>query len=295
VLGWFVFRRLTQPLRRLATRMHAFNLGPRAGPAPDSAAATDEVRAMEHAFTTLAQRIETQARERMREQEAHRETIANVAHDLRTPLTALHGHLEALSRPGAPAEDRQRHLSTALAQSERVRRLSQQLFELASLQAQDQVVQAEPVQLGELVTDAVQKFAWPGSGGRVVLTGAAPEHAVLEGDPLLLERALTNLIDNALRHTEGPAPVRVWMESDQARVRVVVEDTGPGLPSDVAGRLAANRPLREPPLRRPADGFGGLGLAIAQRIAWLHGGIIEAATPEHGGTRLALALPVLRL
>jgi K+-sensing histidine kinase KdpD len=81
--------------------------------------------------------------------------MASVAHDLRTPLTALHGHLEMLATGGAPAA---RLLDAALSQSNKVRRLSQQLFELAALQSSAQVLHRERFSLDELVADAVQKF-----------------------------------------------------------------------------------------------------------------------------------------
>lgn len=279
-LGLLTLTQLTRPLRRLAERMHAYR---GAGEPPPAAA--DEVSAMATAFERLGTRIETQIAEQAQAQAAHREVIANVAHDLRTPLTALHGHLEALQRDTAePAP--QRRLRIALDQSEKVRRLSQQLFELASLQASEQVAHVECFRLDELVSDAVQKYAF----APVELAGPAPEPLELRGDLQLVERALSNLIDNALRH--APGSVQVRLEHDAAQAQVVVEDHGPGLPAEVRRRLDAGQNLREPPIQRPGGGFGGLGLAIAQRIAQLHGGSLSTRAAPHGGTVLCLALPL---
>jgi signal transduction histidine kinase len=286
-LGALTFTQLTRPLRRLAQRMHAYRDAGEAPPPP----ASDEVAAMATAFERLGARIESQIDEQARAQAAHREVIANVAHDLRTPLTALHGHLEALQRElsgqaDAATADSGRRLRIALDQSDKVRRLSQQLFELASLQASEQVAHVERFRLDELVSDAVQKFAF----APVALAGPPPEPLVLEGDLQLVERALTNLIDNALRH--APGRVQVRLQRDAAKARIVVEDRGPGLPAELRRRLNAGESLRQPPMRRPGGGFGGLGLAIAQRIAQLHGGSLSTQPAPHGGTVLCLALPL---
>jgi signal transduction histidine kinase len=219
---------------------------------------------------------------------AHREVMANVAHDLRTPLTALHGHLEALR--AADTTRRDRLLDTALAQSDKVRRLTQQLFELATLQATDQLPHPERFRLDELVVDTVQKFELAAA---VELAGPPPGRVEVNGDLQLIERALTNLIDNAVRHGGGSGPVKVAIDASQGSAQVVIEDAGPGLPQALFERLAEGRPVREPALRRPGGGLGGLGLAIAQRVARLHGGALRPLPPSAGGgTRLALRLPM---
>jgi len=284
-LGTLTLTQLTRPLRRLAQRMHDYR---GAGEVPPPAAA-DEVQAMATAFERLGTRIERQIAEQAQAQAAHREVVANVAHDLRTPLTALHGHLEALKRELAEPGP-QRRLRIALDQSDKVRRLSQQLFELASLQASEQVAHVERFRLDELVSDAVQKFAFAPGAPPVALAVPSPGPLVLEGDLQLVERALTNLIDNAMRH--APGRIEVTLQRDTAQAQVVIADQGPGLPAEVRRRLDAGQSLREPPIERPGGGFGGLGLAIAQRIAQLHGGSLSTRPAEHGGTVLCLALPL---
>ncbi|MBM3342199.1 MAG: HAMP domain-containing histidine kinase [Betaproteobacteria bacterium] len=298
LVGVMTFRNLTRPLRQLAVRMRNFSVGAdeRAAPATERAERGehgDEVAAIAHSFDTMAARIEHHARARAEQQAAHREVIASVAHDLRTPLTALHGYLETLNQNAAAIDggERKRYLDAALGQSDKVRRLSQQLFELARLQSSDQILQCERFNLDELVNDAVQKFGLLTQPAPAVLHGASPGCVEVEGDLQLIDRALTNLIDNAIRHAEGATPVRVSLACDGARATVLVEDNGPGLPQELARRLDAGEPVREPPARR-GGGFGGLGLAIAQRIALLHGGSLHTLPAPDGGTRLCLALPV---
>ncbi|MEO5732233.1 MAG: sensor histidine kinase, partial [Rubrivivax sp.] len=362
LLGGFAFRRLTLPLHRLAERIGRYR-GPGGGPIgadseraadapsapvlaqPSSAGNGDEVQAIGAAFDAMTVRLEAQAEREAEQARTHRETLAGVAHDLRTPLTALHGHLEALAaEPARQTPDRrERVLAAALSQSDKVRRLSQQLFELATLQSSDhQVLQRERFSLDELVTDAVRKFELLSPAPPVMLAGDPPGRIELDGDLHLIERALTNLIDNALRHAGGPVKVSLRREGGQAQVWV--EDAGPGLPTEVVQRLQRGQSLRDPPLRRvgavsidgggrdagaamgsasraavntlptasgikppagsaaasvasgagSAGGIGGLGLAIAQRVAALHGGSLMPLSSPQGGTRLCLELPLAR-
>jgi signal transduction histidine kinase len=306
LLGWFTFRRLTLPLHRLAQRLRSYQrsgaaraaadgaledeAGPAAVPQP---AGGDEVRALADAFAGMTQRIESQAAREQQQVADHREMMASVAHDLRTPLTALHGHLEVLAGEVAPDPGRRGAvLQAALAQSRKVSRLSQQLFELAALQSTEQVLHRERFSLDDLVTDAVQKFELSDTPALVTLHGVPPGRLELNGDLQLIERALTNLIDNAVRHAPGNQAVRVSLRREGEQAQIVVEDAGPGLPEELHQRLDQGVSLRDPPIKRSSGGIGGLGLAIAQRVAVLHGGSLRPLPAPRGGTRLCLALPL---
>lgn len=295
LIGMIVFHKLTRPLHRLADRMRRY--GRTASESdPDINARSgqgDEVTAIAASFTSMVDRIEAQAAAQTNQAAAHREMMANVAHDLRTPLTALHGHLESLCTEARSSDDARRklHAEAALAQSDKVRRLSQQMFELATLQATDYVLHRERFRLDELLTDVVQKFDLAATTPLVVLEGTSPGQIDIDGDLHLIERALTNLIDNAIRHAPSSEPVRVRMHSEGTRVMAIVEDFGAGLPAELAQRLNSGHPVRDPPLERPGGGIGGLGLAIAQRIATLHGGSLQTRRSAQGGTQLCLALP----
>jgi signal transduction histidine kinase len=289
VVALLLVRHLALPLRRLALRMQAYQ-----SEATDAVATSgDEVAAIEQAFQAMIRRIEDQGAATAAANAAHRETLAGLAHDLRTPLTAMHGQLEALAGPalGDDAALRDRLIAAALGQSNRVRRLSQQLFELAALDASTELLRPDRVLLDELVMDAVQKLEGANPPGRVQLAGTPPGPVPVQGDVELIERALTNLIDNALRHG-GATPVLVSLRRAGATAEILVEDGGPGLPAQLGRRLEQGEPVRDPALRRTSGGIGGLGLAIAQRIAVLHGGGLRPVPASGSGTRLCLALPL---
>ncbi len=297
LVGALIVSRLTVPLNRLAQRMQVFNIDGAPVPVNDGAAVgrPDEIAAIGQAFDRLSARVTEQVRCRESQAAEHREVMANVAHDLRTPLTALHGHLEALGAPGIAEGDallRQRLLDAALSQSNKVRHLSRQLFELATLQSIDDLQQRERFRLDELVTDTVQKFhpGIPQPAVALAVTHTGP--IVLDGDLHLIERALSNLIDNAVRHAASAEPVQVSLHCDGVEARVLVADGGPGLPAELMRRLAAGQPVREPALQQPGGGMGGLGLAIAQRVAQLHGGSLRAMPTPGRGALLALVLPL---
>lgn len=294
LVGWMTFRSLTRPLRDLAGRMGRFALpaDPAPGKESDAPENGDEVAAIDRAFKKMGRRLARQSLAQSVQQEAHREVMASVAHDLRTPLTALHGYLETLRRDISrfAEPERQRYLDAAVAQSDKVRRLSLQLFDLARLQSVNEIAHRERFRFDELVHDTVQKFQL--GSPKVVWHGALPTGIEVDGDIHLVERALTNLLDNALRHAPGKRPVRVSMWHEGRHAMVLVEDDGPGLPPAIRSRLQSDQSVRLP-AGRPEGGFGGLGLAIVQRIAWLHHGRLHLLMPGQPGARLCLALPMV--
>ena len=291
LLGLFVSRRLTRPLARLAAQMQAFNLHGAVGEPAAGLAPADEVAQLGQAFNALRQRVAQQVQTQAEQAASHREVVASLAHDLRTPLTVLHAHLEALYNTTQAAPSRH-HLGSALAHSDKLRTLSQQLCELATLQSTDHVLQRERFRLDELVSDTVQKLELAELTPTLALQGPPPGRIDLDGDLLLIERAITNLIGNALRHARSSGPVKVQLQRDGSTARVLIQDQGPGLPLELARRLDAGEPVRDAAPTRPGGGVGGLGLAIAQRVAWLHGGKLCTLPAPEGGTRLCLALPV---
>lgn len=221
-----------------------------------------------------------------------RDLIANVSHDLRTPLVSLRGYLELLCTRGAQLDAAQQaeYLGIALRQSERLGTLIDELFELAKLDFKGTTLQCERFVLAELAADVVQKFALEAQSRGVRLQLDSPDrHAFVAADLGLLERVFENLVGNALRHTPSGGTVSVQLERRGDTLEVTVADTGRGIPPGELPFLF-DRYWRG---RASAGGDGaGLGLAITRRILELHGSAICAESDGASGSRFRFALPL---
>jgi signal transduction histidine kinase len=220
-----------------------------------------------------------------------RELVANVSHDLRTPLATLHGYLETLSlKEGSLSPgDRVRYLEAALRHSERLGRLIDELFELAKMDAGEVRPHAEAFSLGELVQDVVQEFRLRASERGVVLeVEPTADLPFVEADIGMMERVLENLIENALRHTPENGRVTVRLDAEGSLVQVEVEDTGCGIAPEELPRIF-DRFYRVGPNGSDASG-SGLGLAITRRILELHERPIEARSAPGQGTTFTFGL-----
>ncbi|WP_177313083.1 sensor histidine kinase, partial [Burkholderia ubonensis] len=230
-----------------------------------------------------------------RQDQQRRELITNISHDLRTPLTSLHGYLETLSLKTDSLGDaeRRRYLSIALAQSAKVGRLAQALFELARLESGGVQPEREPFSLVDLVQDVFQKFELAAKARDVALHARIPPRVPnVSADLGMIERVLTNLLDNALRHTPEHGEVEIALEPRDGTVVVTVADTGPGIPPERREGLF-RRPQRPTGAGGAAQG-GGLGLLIVHRMLLLHGSTIRLVDRAGRGAVFEFTLPAAR-
>ena len=289
--GLVVLRAMTRRLRRLTGHIDQFRgqfrvedfraSEPFEPPAPGDG---DEIAQLGRAYDEMAARIREQITALERTDALRREMVAHVSHDLRTPLATLHGYIETLKLKDAtlsPAE-RERYLAVALDQSERLRRLVGDLFELAKLDAREQAPECEPVALAELVSDVAQKFRLEAERrGATIDVDAGEGLPMVEADIALVERVLENLIDNALSHSPDGGAVRIPIRRDGDAVRVTVSDSGPGIAPEHLPRVF-DRFYQAGNAHR-GNAHAGLGLAIAKRIVELHGTRLDVeSTPGRG-------------
>ena len=248
-----------------------------------------------------------------------REGVSNLSHDLRSPLTATAACLETLEgRWAAPlgaasaarADDDRRLIEIALRNTRNAARLVQSLGDLAELDEPEFKLRTETVDAGELLDDICIRFAEraakqgvglqaesaaaaddePNGGGAGAAPGATPPFAALDIE--LFERAIANLVDNALKFCPAGARITLAACVREGRVQVSVRDTGPGIPAADLPHLF-DRFYQSRQSVAPATGEGGkgLGLAIVKRIAELHGGTVSVSSVPGAGTRVVLSVP----
>jgi signal transduction histidine kinase len=252
----------------------------------------DEIDTLTDTFESMSDRITQQVRTLKQTDELRRELVANVSHDLRTPLASLTGYIETLQlKEGRLTdEERDQYLAVARRQSERLGTLVEELFELARLESQDMKPELEPFPLPELVQDVVLGFQLEAEKKRVSLNLERPTDVPLvSADIGLIQRALSNLIGNALKHTDEGGRVSVHIEPLTDKVAVRIEDTGCGIP-DAELEQIFDRFYQARNHGQKQTTAGGLGLAIVKRILELHGSAVEAASTVGEGTVFTFSL-----
>ncbi|MEM7306362.1 MAG: HAMP domain-containing sensor histidine kinase [Planctomycetota bacterium] len=292
VIGVVAVGRLTRPLRRLRGKMASFPSTASADEVSVEDAGSNELRQLELAFEAMSARIQRQVRELELNDERRREFVAGISHDLRTPASALQGYLETLILKASTLDEKERTrcLETALRQSRRLGKLVDQLFELARLEAREDVPQKEVFSLAELVQDIVFEFQVAAERKGITLRAVFPyDLPPVAADIGLIQRALDNLLDNALKYTTPGGEVVVRLAHVGEDVEVRVTDAGPGIPAEELPRLFDRFYRVETASREPGAG-AGLGLAITRRIVELHEGRISVESTAGEGTTFRFAL-----
>jgi signal transduction histidine kinase len=298
LVGLLLFNLLTRRLRRLTDSVEAFRDSDFSDEAVIRTGLTDgdddEIGRLAKTFERMAERIILQVRKLRQTDELRRELVANVSHDLRTPLSSLKGYIETLELKDdqLTREERMRYLSIARRQSDKLGHQVEELFELARLESAEMKPELESFPIAELIQDVVQEFRLAAEQREVDLDLSLPEDGPLvSADIGLIQRVLQNLIQNAINHTEEGGSVTVVLSAEPRRVTVRVEDTGCGIPRDELVQVFDRFYQAE-----PSDGSGrrtgGLGLAIVKRILELHGSAVEAASTVGEGTVFKFSLPV---
>ena len=229
-------------------------------------------------FVTYRQRV--RIRELAKLEKFRREFIADVSHEIKTPLSGILGAVDLLGEVKVEGEGEQRNVLVSLIkkESKRLNGLVQSILDLARLEREGDVLNLQEVDLGEVVHEIAAKYP-------CVCT--VKSSGAVRCDPQLIEQAVSNLIGNAVRHS-GSEEILVTVACDGKMARVVVEDHGVGIPPEHASRIF-ERFHRVDPARASETGGAGLGLAIVRRIARLHGGDVEFLSVQPHGSRFTLS------
>jgi signal transduction histidine kinase len=256
----------------------------------------DEIDRLGVTVEEMSQRIADQIEQLRQADAARRDMVANISHDLRTPLASLQGYLETLlmKEDSFSGEEKHKYIDLAARQGDRLSRLVTELFELTMLDSTGTRLNFEPFSLPELVQDVTQKFQPQAERRNMTLELDMPANApFVRADIGLIERVLENLIENAIKYTPEGGTVSLTLIPGADGIEARIADTGPGIPEADRDRIF-ERFYRVEKSRADAPEGTGLGLAITRRILQLHDSPIEVESiPGHGAAfsfRLPLAL-----
>jgi two-component system sensor histidine kinase BaeS len=276
-VGLLVARRIVRPLRGLTTAARSLAEGDRSARAGGGTEPA-ELGELGRAFDRMAETIE-------HEDALRRAFAADVAHELRTPLTIAQGELEALVDGVAePTPERLRSLHE---ETLRLARIVEDVETLAAAEGARLRLERRRIDLADVARDAVSHMHTQADASGLRLTTQL-EPVAVEADPARLEQIARNLLGNALKFTPSGGSVTVSVAAANSAARLVVEDSGPGIPEDelphVFERFWRGRSGR-------ASTGSGIGLAVVAELTRAHGGRIEAASRPGGGARFTVTLP----
>ncbi|HEU0196077.1 MAG TPA: HAMP domain-containing sensor histidine kinase [Nevskiaceae bacterium] len=285
ILGLLLFALLTRRFSRLTRAVQHFAGGDYS--TRIKTRADDEIGRTARAFNEMAATIQVQVSALREDDRQRRELVANLSHDFRTPLTAVRGYAEQ-ARQHASNSVRE-SIDALLVNVGRLTRLAEQLSSLSRLDIMADALHIEAFPLPELLQDIASKFRPRAQRTGVQLRVECDSPAVVAADLELVDRAISNLVDNALHATGSGGSVILAGTASANRVRISVTDTGTGIPADELG-LVTQRFYRTRAARRRGSG-SGLGLAIVAGVCSRHGTHLELRSSETG-TSASFDLPV---
>jgi two-component system sensor histidine kinase BaeS len=285
-LAAFVVRQITRPVADLGDAARRIALGDLSTRV--SVHSGDELGDLANSFNSMAESLQEQ-------EQLRRNLMADIAHELRTPLSGIQGNIEALQDGVFPLTVD--NLTPIHEQTLLLNRMVDDLRTLALADAGELTLRVERVNLEELVVGVLDSFRPQAHAAKIVLCYnnlSEGKPLYLDGDRLRLSQVATNLLANAVRHTPENGSVMVELEAEGKNIRWLVTDTGDGIPPQELPNIF-DRFYRTDGSRSRMTGGTGLGLAIVKQIVTAHGGIVSVESPPPDasrGTQFVITLPV---
>ena len=288
-----IFRPTHRRLRSLQDAARAIGAGEEGVRA--TATGGDEVAILAQAFNEMAGGLEQRSQALSAADDSRRQLLADVSHELMTPLSAIRGYVETMAMPdlALDAGTRQRYLQIVCDETERMEHIIGDLLDLARLEGGAGTWKREPVEVAALF-ERIQHRHDPALARKQITLEPeiAPDVDSVTGDANRLEQALQNLAANAVRHTPVGGRIRLAAARAADGVRITVQDSGPGIPEEHLARVFDRFYKVDTSRTGTALPSGsGLGLSIVQAIVRRHGGHIDASNVPGGGARFTLVLP----
>jgi signal transduction histidine kinase len=288
-----IFRPARRRLRALENVAQAIGEGDLSARAPETGG--DEVTALARAFNQMAGDLEARTRAMELSDRTRRQLLADVSHELKTPLAAIRGYAETLAMSEVRLEEdtRRRYLEIVGDETVKLERIVGDLLDLARLESGGLTLTCGAVPVAQLFRRVADRHERDMLEKQVTLeTSVAADMEEVWCDPSRLEQALQNLVANALRHTPDGGQVTLVAEKAGEGVRLIVRDTGPGIPEEHLPRIFDRFYKSDASRTDPYSQSGsGLGLSIVKAIVERHGGTVSAANLPGVGAEFAVTLP----
>lgn len=286
LLAWLISRWVAGPLQGMAAAARAVADGdyqhqlPTEGPT--------EVRGLAAAFNEMIHRVKAS-------QQAQRDFVANVSHELKTPLTSIQGFAQAiLDQTAGTREAQVRAASVILDETHRLHNLVDDLLDLAKFDAGQVHIELKPTDVGAILEAVSDRLSLRAEEAQINLVRRLEPMPNVVADGDRLAQVFTNLLDNAIRNTPAGGSVGLSAQEASGWVTVQVEDTGPGIPPEALSRIFERFYQLDQARRGGKERGAGLGLAISREIVAAHGGSLTAKSVVGRGSRFSVRLPVVR-
>jgi histidine kinase len=288
-----VFRPTQRRLQALQAAARAVGSGQVGARAPESGG--DEVSALARAFNEMAGQLEQRTQALETADRTRRQLVADVSHELTTPLAAIRGYVETLAMPEVTLDEsaRGRYLRIVGEETDRLEHIVGDLLDAARLEGGGVTLTMEEVAVAQLLERLEHRHDQVLRQKRIILeTRQHPADLTVRADAKRLEQALQNLVANATRHTPEDGRISVVAQRTAQGIEFVVEDTGPGIPHEHLARVFDRFYKVDVSRSETALPSGsGLGLSIVRAIVERHGGTITVSSPAGAGARFELTLP----
>jgi len=228
--------------------------------------------------------------ESFRLDEVRRDFMANISHELKTPIGAVSLLAEALASAAGDPKQVRKFAAQLSTESERLARITREIIELSRLQSQDALTKADRVDIDHVVAIAIDQNRVVADSHRIRLVSGGDKNSEVYGDEALLAIALHNLISNAIQYSPDGSRVGIGINSADGVVEIAVTDQGVGIPEDELDRVF-ERFFRSDPARSRNTGGSGLGLSIVKHVVQNHGGDIRVWSQPGNGSTFTVRLP----
>ena len=284
LLGIFLSQTLTRPIRELTKATHAVSEGDLAQTVP--VRSDDELGELAQAFNKMSAQLS-------RSVNARRQMTADIAHELRTPLSLILGHAEAVHDGVLPPT--RENFEIIREEAARLENLVNDLRTISLADAGELSMQLQAIEPYRLIQEVVSLYQVQAKKKNISFDlDIAPELPEIEVDPGRMTQVITNILENAIRHTPQNGRILLGAKQTVGRVQLFVQDSGPGLEQQELDRIF-ERFYRSDASRQREDGGSGLGLAIASSIVQAHGGQVSAESEAGNGLKIRILLPEKRM